>query len=417
MAKILAYTSPARGHLFPLCAILDELRDRGHQVAVRTLASEVPRMIARGFDATAITPAIEAIEHTDGSARSTLDGLRRSVQTFCDRAPLDGADLRAAIETVRPDAVLVDVNAWGAIAAAEAWGGPWSVFCPYPLPLGSRDAPPFGPGLAPAHGALGRLRDRLVGTFTIGALERIVVPQVNSVRTSFGVRRITSADDLYSLAPLTLAMTAEPFEYAHRDWPDSIVEVGPCVWEPPADPPAWLAEIDRPIVLVTTSSEFQDDGVLVRTALAALAAEPVTVIATVPAGDPADYPAPPNARVVRFVPHGPVLDRAVCAITHGGMGATQKALAHGVPVCAVPFGRDQREVARRVVVAGAGTSLSARRLTPARLRAAVQSATAHADGARRIAEAFAATGAGSTAADAVEARLLGLQPITRARRP
>lgn len=417
MAKILAYTSPARGHLYPLCAILDELRERGHQVAVRTLASEVPGMVARGFDATAIAPAIEAIGHTDGSARSTLDGLRRSVQTFCDRAPLDGADLRAAIETVRPDAVLVDVNAWGAIAAAEAWGGPWSVFCPYPLPLGSIDAPPFGPGLAPAHGALGRLRDRLVGTFTIGTLERIVVPQVNSVRTSFGVRQITSADDLYSLAPLTLAMTAEPFEYPHRDWPDSIVEVGPCVWEPQADPPVWLADIDRPIVLVTTSSESQDDGMLVRTALEALATEPVAVIATVPAGDPADYPAPPNARVVRFVPHGAVLDRALCAVTHGGMGATQKALAHGVPVCAVPFGRDQREVARRVVVAQAGTSLSARRLTPARLRAAVQSATAQVDGARRIAEAFAAMGAGSTAADAVEARLLGLRPITGTRRP
>ena len=87
MAKILAYTSPARGHLYPLCAILDELRERGHQVAVRTLASEVPGMIARGFDATAIAPAIEAIEHTDGSTRSTLDGLRRSVQTFCYRTP------------------------------------------------------------------------------------------------------------------------------------------------------------------------------------------------------------------------------------------------------------------------------------------------------------------------------------------
>jgi MGT family glycosyltransferase len=414
VARILAYTSPARGHLFPLCAILDELRDRGHEVAVRTLASEVPRMTARGFDAAAIAPGVEAIAHTDGSARSTLDGLRRSVQTFCDRAPLDGADLRAAIDSVRPDAVLVDVNAWGAIAAAEAWGGPWSVFCPYPLPLGSSDAPPFGPGLAPAHGALGRLRDGVVGTFTICALERIVVPQVNAVRTSFGVRRITSADDLYSVAPLTLAMTAEPFEYVHRDWPDSIVKVGPCVWEPPADPPAWLAEIDGPIVLVTTSSEFQDDGVLVRTALEALESEPVTVIATVPAGDPADYLAPQNARVERFVPHGPVLDQAVCAVTHGGMGATQKALAHGVPVCAVPFGRDQLEVARRVVVAGAGTSLSARRLTPARLRAAVHSATAQVDGARRVADAFAATRAGSTAADAVEVRLLGLQPVNRA---
>jgi UDP:flavonoid glycosyltransferase YjiC (YdhE family) len=47
------------------------------------------------------------------------------------------------------------------------------------------------------------------------------------------------------------------------------------------------------------------------------------------------------------------------------MGSTQKALAHGVPVCVVPFGRDQLEVARRVEVAEAGTRLSARRLGPA----------------------------------------------------
>jgi len=48
--KILAYTSPARGHLFPLVPILDELSSRGHKVAVRTLASEVPMLRERGFD-------------------------------------------------------------------------------------------------------------------------------------------------------------------------------------------------------------------------------------------------------------------------------------------------------------------------------------------------------------------------------
>ena len=39
--KILAYTSPSKGHLYPLMPTLLELRRRGHQVAVRTLASEV----------------------------------------------------------------------------------------------------------------------------------------------------------------------------------------------------------------------------------------------------------------------------------------------------------------------------------------------------------------------------------------
>ena len=111
--------------------------------------------------------------------------------------------------------------------------------------------------------------------------------------------------------------------------------IGASSWEPPAEVPSWLDDLDRPLVLVTTSSEFQDDGILVRTALEALADEPVTVVATMPAGVPDDLVVPANARVEPFLPHGPLLDKAAVAITHGGMGATQKALAHGVPVRSV----------------------------------------------------------------------------------
>ena len=41
VSRILAYTSPARGHLYPVTPILDELHRRGHEIAVRTLGSEV----------------------------------------------------------------------------------------------------------------------------------------------------------------------------------------------------------------------------------------------------------------------------------------------------------------------------------------------------------------------------------------
>jgi UDP:flavonoid glycosyltransferase YjiC (YdhE family) len=44
MGMILAYTSPARGHLYPLVPVLDELRSRGHDVALCTLSSEVELM-------------------------------------------------------------------------------------------------------------------------------------------------------------------------------------------------------------------------------------------------------------------------------------------------------------------------------------------------------------------------------------
>jgi UDP:flavonoid glycosyltransferase YjiC (YdhE family) len=115
--------------------------------------------------------------------------------------------------------------------------------------------------------------------------------------------------------------------------------------------------------------------------MAALADEPLHVVATYPSGVPDGIAVPPNATVRKFAPHGIVLDRAVCAITHGGMGATQKALARGVPVCVVPHGRDQFEVARRVEVSSSGTRLPAKRLSPPRLKSKVLQAMSMTAGA------------------------------------
>ena len=95
---------------------------------------------------------------------------------------------------------------------------------------------------------------------------------------------------------------------------------------------------------------------------------------------------------------------------------TQKALAAAVPVCVVPYGRDQFEVARRVEVSRCGTRLPAKKLNPARLRAKIRQAMAMTEGARRIADGFAATGGTSRGADLVEQRLLG-QPAKRNTRP
>jgi MGT family glycosyltransferase len=135
----------------------------------------------------------------------------------------------------------------------------------------------------------------------------------------------------------------------------------------------------------------------------------VHVVVTYPSGVPDEIVVPPNATVERFVPHGKLLDRAVCAITHGGMGATQKALSRGVPVCVVPHGRDQFEVARRVEVSGSGTRLPATKLTVEKLKAKVQEAMSMAAGARRVADGYRATGGVARGADAVEHRLLSIE--------
>jgi MGT family glycosyltransferase len=382
--------------------VMLELQARGHVVSLRTLTSEVAAMRQLGFDASPVAAAIEADPHDDHEATTPLAALKRAVATLCRRGPHEVAELREAITELQPDVVLLDINCFGGHAAAEEWGGPWGIWTSYPFPFPSRDVPPFGPGLPPAQGPLGRVRDAIAAPFVVRPYERLLTSMAREVRADVGLPALSRGMDLLTRPPLNLYMTAEPFEYARSDWPANVRMIGACEWEPASDAPELYTEPGDPLVLVTTSSEFQDDGVLARTALDALAGEPLRVVVTVPAGDPADYPAPPNATVVRFTPHGPLLNRAACAITHGGMGATQKALARGVPVCVVPFGRDQLEVARRVDHAQAGTRLPARRLNPERLRAAVLEAIARRDGAARVAAGYDAAGGPQAAADAIE---------------
>jgi len=85
------------------------------------------------------------------------------------------------------------------------------------------------------------------------------------------------------------------------------------------------------------------------------------------------------------------------------MGITQKALAHGVPVCVVPWARDQIDVGAHVVEAEAGAALPRRRLGPARLAAAVAEARTRSAGAARVKAGYEATGGSAAAADAIAA--------------
>ena len=98
-------------------------------------------------------------------------------------------------------------------------------------------------------------------------------PELDAVRTQLGAPPVRRIERAMLRAPLMLYMTAEPFEYPRSDWPRA------CAWSAQASgthrrsAPAWLEELKRPLVLVTCSTEFQNDGKLVGAALEGLAGE------------------------------------------------------------------------------------------------------------------------------------------------
>jgi UDP:flavonoid glycosyltransferase YjiC (YdhE family) len=69
MARILAYTSPATGHVFPLVPGLLALRERGHEVLLLSPAEHVDDVRAAGVDAAPLDPRVAAVGVHDYEAK------------------------------------------------------------------------------------------------------------------------------------------------------------------------------------------------------------------------------------------------------------------------------------------------------------------------------------------------------------
>ena len=88
MTAVLAYTSPAMGHLYPMMPLLLELRDRGLDVHVRTLDTLVDQARAAGLSAERIDARLRPIadKHPDWAATNAKAALERSATMFAERA-------------------------------------------------------------------------------------------------------------------------------------------------------------------------------------------------------------------------------------------------------------------------------------------------------------------------------------------
>ena len=157
--------------------------------------------------------------------------------------PASRPHLQGAIHAERPDVLLIDEGAWGGAAVAERSGIPRAYTIVSPVPLPSRDAPPFGLGLRPRDDAFGGCAMPPSGQ-SLGALERLIARKMNPLRADLGLPRVRTIADVYLAADVVLAFTAEPFDTCVY-WPSR----SPPGWdrrEPPAERPDWLDRLSDP---------------------------------------------------------------------------------------------------------------------------------------------------------------------------
>ncbi len=82
MKTILIYTSPARGHLYPMMDVALELKEQGHDVIIQTLAGEKERVEGEGLQHLAISPEIEALPLEDYKKNNPVSQFKSALSTW-----------------------------------------------------------------------------------------------------------------------------------------------------------------------------------------------------------------------------------------------------------------------------------------------------------------------------------------------
>jgi UDP:flavonoid glycosyltransferase YjiC (YdhE family) len=261
------------------------------------------------------------------------------------------------------------------MAAAERAGVPLALFTTnvwsFPDPL---DQPPFGTGFPPAETDEDRARDEMVRTVTRQLFDA-GRPGLNAAREAIGLPPLPHLLAQLDVAARVLLGVSRAWDFpTTAPPPERFRYIGPVVEDPRWTAPwasPWPADDPRPLVVISFSTFFQGQGDQIGRAIEALAPLPVRAVVTLgPALEPDDFPAPEDVLVVKSASHDALIPQASLLVTHAGHGTAVRAIRNGVPVLALPMGRDQADNASRMALRGAGLSLDPS-ASPERIRAAV----------------------------------------------
>ena len=388
MGSYLISSTPAHGHVVPLLTIARHLLSQGHRVRFLTGAAYRDAVTAAGVEYLAIPAGADIdLDHATDlfPERAGLKGpaaIRFDMRNLFikpGRAQLEA--LTAALADAPTDAVLTEGLFMGAALLSmrpRAERPAVVALGIFPLGVASRDTAPFGVGMTPVPGVLGRWRNRIMDVITKRAIFGPVIGEANQLAVETVGRPFPGSFlEWPAHADALVQLTVPSFEYPRSDLPSTVHFAGPlpAVAHAGAALPAWWSEIDgaRPVVHVTQGTVANTDfSSLVRPTIDGLADRDVLVLVST-GGRPVESvgPVPANVRVERYLPYAELFPRLDVLVTNGGYGGVQQALAHGIPLVVAGQTEDKIEVTARVGWSGTGINLRTNAASPAKVAAAV----------------------------------------------
>ncbi|MFA4895080.1 glycosyltransferase [Microbacterium sp.] len=371
MSSYLITCTPAHGHVMPLLQITRHLIARGHEVGFLTSPRYAAEVSAAGARFIALPTEADVDLDDANSAFPDRIGLTGPAALRFDMSNLFVRPGAAQLGAVRAelaersiDAVLTEpLFVGGALLQLlpQRERPPVVVLGIFPLGARSRDAAPFGLGVTPMPGPIGRIRNAVLRTIA----EQVVFGGIQREADDMARREVGRelggfVLDWAGRADAYVQFTVPEFEYPRSDLPSTVHFAGPLP-SPKSERtlPAWWSDLDgsRPVVHVTQGTIANSDfGQIVMPTITALAASDVLVVVSTGGRPvealPADLPA--NVRVADYLPYDRLLPLVDVMVTNGGYGGVQQALAHGVPIVVAGQTEDKVEVSARVGWTGQG---------------------------------------------------------------
>jgi MGT family glycosyltransferase len=357
------------GNLPPALAIARRLTERGH--TVRFLGEPCNREEIEAAGCAFVSyvhaphrdnklPENDFIR--DWEARTPFEAFARTRQRLMfGQASAYAQDVLEELAAHPADAVAVDFPLFGALVGAESVGVPTAVLNTTVYRLPAPGLPTTGLGLLPSSGPFGRVRDTVLNA-VVSRLFAQGLPDLNVARRKLGLAPLAHPFQQLERADLFLVLTSPAFDFQASRLPPNVRYVGPQLdelpWSLPWSSP-WLANHPDPLVVVSLSTSFQRQEALLQRVMDALGGMQVRALVTLgPTLRQESFHAPANVVMRSSAPHGQIFPHAAAVVTHAGHGTVMRALANGLPLVCIPMGRDQSDVAARVVARGAGLRLS-----------------------------------------------------------
>ncbi|MDF1478460.1 glycosyltransferase [Leifsonia sp. H3M29-4] len=389
MSSILICSTPVHGHVTPLLAVTRTLVAAGHEV--RFLTGQRYRDAVEAAGARFL-PLPDAADYDDRSMDTAFPrrvgltgpaGIRYDmIEIFLRPMRAQAAALRGAL-TAPTDLIMTESMFTGILSllvTPRAERPPIVNLGIIPLGIKSRDTAPFGLGLKPMPGPVGRLRD----SFNTFVAEKIIFAPVQK----FADEQMLAITGKHmpgfflnwpSLADAIVQFTVPEFEYPRSDLPDMVHFVGPVSTSAPnaGALPEWWGELDgsRPVVHVSQGTVAnQDYEELILPTMRGLAGDDVIVVVSTGGRPISSVPerVPANVRLAEYLPYDELLPRVDVMVTNGGYGGVHFALTHGVPLVVAGATEDKIEVSARVEWSGVGVNLRTNRPSDTAVAAGVR---------------------------------------------